>query len=220
MEYNGEADISAGRGDGRLLAEMAALYRVVLAQSESHPHVVMEGLQVFSLFAHNTNHGAVLGDCVDESVKKTVEEYIAGTLGSGGESLEQSNGEKKLVEKDGGEVRDRLGLAVLKQSSDGEIVKRASLQRSLTKEEGPYSPSSKKRKIGVAGVVGGKMAEDVIDQLVKDADKLINFVSEEKENSIDEDKVEQIEKVIEKLKIVVENCKAAKPGEDEIDLFG
>ena len=46
VEYTGEADISAGRGDGRLLAEMAALYRLALVQSASHAPVMMEGLKV------------------------------------------------------------------------------------------------------------------------------------------------------------------------------
>jgi len=220
VEYTGEADISAGRGDGRLLAEMAALYRLALVQSASHAPVMMEGLKAFSSFAHNTNHGAVLGDCVDESVKKTVEDYIAGTLSGGGKSWEQSKaGEKKHV-KDDGEVRDRLGQAVLKLAGNGEIVKRESSQISLTRE-GSSSPSSKKRKIGDVGVVGGKMTEDVIDQLVKDADKLLNCVSEEKENNIEKDKVEKIEKVIEKLKIVVANCKVVKSdGEDGTNIFG
>merc|ERR1711874_44152 len=161
--------------------------------------------KMFSSFAHQTKHGTVLGECVEAGVKKTVEEYIGGTLG--GE--EDWNHQHDVVND---ELGDRLAAAVLKQSLseavDDEPARKVS----------PRSPSCKKRKIG-QGLVAkdAKTVDDMVAEITRATENLLNIVSVEKENKIDEEKVEQIEQVVEKLRTVLEKCKKSRSDDD---LFG
>jgi len=197
------------------LTEIGGLYRSLLSQSARDPHVHMEALEAFSLFAHSTHHEAVLGGCVETGVSQSVKDFIAKKMEVCGE---ENDDICDMVEKLYND-KDELLMAISKETADSVDDEPRRKASPSIRSPRTGSPSSKKRKFGDKKDEGSERnkVEDIIKRLSIETDKLLKIVEEDKENKVEADSEKQIATIISKLQTLV--CIQSSKKEEENDLF-
>jgi len=197
------------------LTEIGGLYRSLLSQSARDPHVHMEALGAFSLFAHSTQHEGVLGGCVDTGVSQSVKGFIAKKMEvCGEESDDLCDVIERLYD-----VKDELSIAVSRETVDAVDDEPRRKVSPSVRHPRTGSPSSKKRKLWDKKdeVSERNKVEDIIKKLSIETDKLLKIVDEDKENKVEGDSEKQIATIISRLQTLVHIQGTQK--EEENDLF-